>query len=63
MAERIAEATAQQSGAVGEIREHGERIHQLGDENLGLIANGRNESERLLQLGGQLHSAVQAFRV
>lgn len=63
MAQRIAEATAQQSGAVGEIREHGERIHQLGDDNLGLIASGRNESERLLQLGGQLHSAVQAFRV
>ena len=63
MAQRIAEATAQQSGAVGEIREHGERIHQLGDDNLSLIASGRNESERLLQLGGQLHSAVQAFRV
>ena len=63
MAERIAEATAQQSDAVSEIREHGERIHQLGDDNLGLIANGRSESERLLHLGGQLHSAVQAFRV
>ena len=63
MAERIAEATAQQSDAASEIREHGERIHQLGDDNLGLIANGRNESERLLHLGGQLHSAVQAFRV
>jgi methyl-accepting chemotaxis protein len=63
MAARIAEATAQQSEAVGEIREHGERIHQLGDDNLGLIATGRNESERLLQLGGQLHEAVQAFRV
>jgi methyl-accepting chemotaxis protein len=63
MAERIAEATAQQSDAVSEIREHGERIHQLGDDNLGLIASGRNESERLLHLGGQLHSAVQAFRV
>ncbi len=63
MAERIAEATAQQGDAVSEIREHGERIHQLGDDNLGLIASGRNESERLLHLGGQLHSAVQAFRV
>ena len=63
MAERIAEATAQQSGAVGEIREHGERIHQLGDDNLALIASGRNESERLLQLGNELHSAVQVFRV
>ncbi|PKQ42628.1 chemotaxis protein [Pseudomonas sp. YY-1] len=63
MAERIAEATAQQSDAVSEIREHGERIHQLGDDNLGLIASGRNESERLLRLGSQLHSAVQAFRV
>jgi len=63
MAGRIAEATAQQSDAVSEIREHGERIHQLSDDNLGLIANGRSESERLLHLGGQLHSAVQAFRV
>ncbi|UFQ98314.1 methyl-accepting chemotaxis protein [Pseudomonas wenzhouensis] len=63
MAGRIAEATAQQSSAVGEIREHAERIHQLGDDNLGLIASGRNESERLLQLGGDLHKAVQVFRV
>ena len=63
MAARIAGAVAQQSEAVGEIREHGERIHRLGDDNLGRIAEGRNESERLLQLGNQLHSAVQVFRV
>ncbi len=63
MAERIAEATAQQSGAVGEIRGHSERIHQLGGDNLGRIGEGRNQGEHLLQLGGQLHQAVQAFRV
>ena len=63
MAARIAGAVAQQSEAVGEIREHGERIHRLGDDNLGRIAEGRNESERLLQLSNQLHSAVQVFRV
>lgn len=63
MARRIAGAVAQQSEAVGEIREHGERIHRLGDDNLRRIAEGRNESERLLQLGNQLHSAVQVFRV
>ena len=63
MAERIAEATAQQSGAVGEIRGHSERIHQLGGDNLARIGEGRNQGEHLLQLGGQLHKAVQAFRV
>lgn len=63
MAERIAEATAQQSGAVGEIRGHSERIHQLGGDNLARIGEGRNQGEHLLQLGGQLHQAVQAFRV
>ena len=63
MAERIAEATAQQSDSVSEIREHGERIHQLGDDNLQRIGQGRDQGEQLMQLGGQLHEAVQAFRV
>ncbi|MGQ7956318.1 methyl-accepting chemotaxis protein [Pseudomonas sp. SP16.1] len=63
MAERIADATAQQSLAVGEIREHGERIHQLGGDNLQRIGQGRAQGEQLLHLGGQLHSAVQLFRV
>ncbi len=63
MAERIAGAVAQQSNAVSEIREHGERIHQLGDDNLQRIGQGRAQGENLLHLGGQLHSAVQAFRV
>ncbi|HLD67714.1 MAG TPA: methyl-accepting chemotaxis protein [Pseudomonas sp.] len=63
MAERIAEATAQQSGAVGEIRGHSERIHQLGGDNLERIGQGRAQGEQLLVLGGQLHVAVQAFRV
>ncbi|MGY4530917.1 methyl-accepting chemotaxis protein [Pseudomonas sp. TE3786] len=63
MAERIADATAQQSGAVSEIRGHSERIHQLGGDNLERIGHGRNQGEQLQALGGQLHTAVQAFRV
>ncbi|WP_339459087.1 methyl-accepting chemotaxis protein [Pseudomonas sp. EA_105y_Pfl2_R69] len=63
MAERIADATAQQSGAVSEIRGHSERIHKLGGDNLLRIGEGRNQGEQLLHLGGQLHTAVQAFRV
>ncbi len=63
MAGRIADATAQQSGAVSEIRGHSERIHQLGGDNLLRIGQGRHQGEQLLRLGGQLHTAVQAFRV
>nr|WP_286786186.1 MULTISPECIES: methyl-accepting chemotaxis protein [Pseudomonas] len=63
MAERIADATAQQSGAVSEIRDHSERIHHLGGSNLERIGAGRNQGERLLALGSQLDTAVQAFRV
>ncbi|WP_431188388.1 methyl-accepting chemotaxis protein [Pseudomonas jessenii] len=60
---RIADITAQQSGAVSEIRDHSERIHQLGGDNLLRIGRGREQGENLLELGGQLHTAVQAFRV
>ncbi|MCY1399298.1 Methyl-accepting chemotaxis protein CtpL [compost metagenome] len=60
---RIADATAYQSGAVSEIRDHSERIHLLGEDNLQRIGEGRHEGEQLLVLGGQLHTAVQAFRV
>jgi methyl-accepting chemotaxis protein len=63
MAERIAGATAQQSGAVSEIRGHSERIHILGGDNLRRIGQGREQGEHLLELGGQLHTAVQAFRL
>jgi len=63
MAERIAEATAQQGGAASEIRDRSERIHSLGGANLSRIGEGRAQGEQLLQLGGQLHTAVQAFRV
>lgn len=63
MAERIADATAQQSGAVSEIRSHSERIHRLGGDNLRRIGEGRSQGEQLLHLGGQLHGAVQAFRL
>jgi methyl-accepting chemotaxis protein len=60
---RIADVTAQQSGAVSEIRDHSERIHQLGGDNLQRIGKGREQGEHLLVLGGRLHTAVQAFRV
>jgi len=60
---RIADITAQQSGAVSEIRDHSERIHQLGGDNLLRIGEGREQGENLLVLGRQLHTAVQAFRV
>lgn len=60
---RIADVTAQQSGAVSEIRDHSERIHQLGGDNLLRIGKGREQGENLLVLGGRLHTAVQAFRV
>ncbi|MBT2341223.1 MULTISPECIES: methyl-accepting chemotaxis protein [Pseudomonas] len=60
---RIADITAQQSGAVSEIRDHSERIHQLGGDNLLRIGQGREQGDNLLVLGGRLHTAVQAFRV
>ncbi|WP_207283504.1 methyl-accepting chemotaxis protein [Pseudomonas sp. FW300-N2F2] len=60
---RIADVTAQQSGAVSEIRDHSERIHQLGADNLLRIGEGREQGDNLLVLGGRLHTAVQAFRV
>ncbi|MES2820775.1 MAG: methyl-accepting chemotaxis protein [Pseudomonadota bacterium] len=63
LAECIASATAEQRGAVGDIRGHSERIHQLGGDNLARIGLGRAQGEQLLTLGGQLHQAVQAFRV
>lgn len=62
-AARIAEVTAQQSGAVSEIRDHSEGIHLLGENNLQRIDQGRTESRQLLVLGGELRTAVQAFRV
>ena len=60
---RIADVTAQQSEAVSEIRDNSERIHQLGEDNLQRIGQGRRQGEHLLVLGGQLNTAVQAFRV
>ena len=60
---RIADVTAQQSGAVSEIRDHSERIHVLGDENLQRIGIARDQSQQLLELGSELNTAVQAFRV
>ncbi|WP_442964031.1 methyl-accepting chemotaxis protein [Pseudomonas sp. MM211] len=63
MAGRIADATAYQGGAVSEIRDHSERIHQLGSDNLLRISQGRAQSGELQALSGQLNQAVQAFRV
>ncbi|MFF7063430.1 methyl-accepting chemotaxis protein [Pseudomonas sp. NPDC008258] len=60
---RIADVTAQQSGAVSEIRDHSERIHELGEDNLLRIGEGREQGEQLLSLGGELNRAVRAFRV
>ena len=60
---RIADVTAQQSGAVSEIRDHSERIHALGEDNLQRIGEGREQGEQLLSLGGELNRAVRAFRV
>ncbi len=63
MAEQIAQATSQQSGAVSEIRSHGEHIHQLGDSNLSHISRGREQSEQMLRLANDLNQATQTFRV
>jgi len=60
---RIADVTAQQSGAVSEIRDHSERIHDLGEDNLQRIGEGREQGEQLLRLGGELNTAVRAFRL
>ncbi|QCI14788.1 methyl-accepting chemotaxis protein [Pseudomonas putida] len=60
---RIADVTAQQSGAVSEIHGHSERIHVLGEDNLQRIGEGREQGEQLLSLGGELSRAVRAFRV
>jgi len=62
-AQRIAAATAQQGGAVSEIRDHSEGIHTLGGANLRRIGEGRAQGERLLHLGTELSTAVQAFKV
>ena len=63
MAELIAAASTQQSGAVSDIRDHSERIHRLGDDNLQRIGENRRQGEQLLQLGDRLYTAVQTFRV
>ena len=60
---RIAEVTAQQSAAVAEIRDHSERIHLLGDDNLQRIGIARDQSQQLLELGGNLNAAVHTFRL
>ena len=63
MAEQIAQATAQQTHAVGEIRRHSERIYQLGDTNLAHINQGLAQSEHLLRLGQDLEQTTQSMRL
>ncbi|WP_410017163.1 methyl-accepting chemotaxis protein [Pseudomonas sp. 5P_3.1_Bac2] len=63
LAERIAEATGQQSLAANEISEHSERIHHLGSDNLQHIGRARQQGEELRQVGSQLKHTVQAFQV
>ncbi len=63
MAGRIAEATAQQGQAVAEIREHGERIHQQGTQNLQRIGHSRSQGDALMALGERLRGAVQRLRL
>ncbi|MCE1117858.1 methyl-accepting chemotaxis protein [Pseudomonas sp. NMI795_08] len=60
---RIADVTAQQTGAVSDIRGHSERIHALGEDNLQRIGEGREQGEQLLKLGRELNTAVRAFRL
>jgi methyl-accepting chemotaxis protein len=62
MAGQIAQATAQQTEAVSEIRGHSERIHQLGDSNLTHISRGREQSDQMLRLAGELNEATLAFK-
>ncbi|WP_028239153.1 methyl-accepting chemotaxis protein [Stutzerimonas azotifigens] len=62
-AAQIADATAQQHHAVGEIRRRGERIHQLAETNLAQIAEARAQGERLLELGERLGGATGAFKL
>lgn len=63
MADQIAQATAQQTDAVAEIRRHSERIYQLGDANLEHINMGLQQSEHLLHLGSDLDRTTQSIRV
>ena len=63
MAQRIADATAQQGDAVSEIREHGERIYQRGTDNLKRIAESRSQGDALLQLGEDLDARVQRLQL
>jgi methyl-accepting chemotaxis protein len=63
MAGRIADTTTCQSGAVSEIRDHGERIHLLGSDNLQRIAQGHAQSGELQSLAKQLNQAALKFRV
>jgi methyl-accepting chemotaxis protein len=63
LAERIAEATGQQSQAANEISEHSERIHHLGSDNLLHIGRARQQGEELRQVGAQLKHTVLAFHL
>ncbi|AMB87309.1 hypothetical protein AWM79_19225 [Pseudomonas agarici] len=61
--QELASLHALVGGTLSEVRDHRERIHQLGGDNLLRIGEGRRQGERLLELGRELHTAVQVFRV
>ena len=61
-AAQIADATARQGSAVGEIREHGERIHRLGNDTLQRIGDSRAQGQALSRLGLALTDAAQALQ-
>ena len=63
MAQRIAAATAEQSGVVTHIHGHSEQLHGLGHANLTRIAEARQQGAELLALAERLQGAAQDFRI
>ncbi|MBD7976153.1 methyl-accepting chemotaxis protein [Pseudomonadaceae bacterium Sa2CUA2] len=62
-AQRIAAATANQSGAVSHIHDHSDQLNQLGHTNLIRIAEARQQGADLLNLADRLQDAAKAFRI
>ncbi|MEH6492286.1 methyl-accepting chemotaxis protein [Halopseudomonas sp.] len=63
LAEHIATHTDTQSCQVRTIRENSQQIHQLTEENLGMVAQTRAHTQQISQRSGDLLSAVSAFQV
>lgn len=63
MAERIAQATAQQGQSASEIRDHSQQIFQRADTNVQHIDLSREQSQQLLALGQRLRTSVESFQV